>query len=525
MKSKSGEPIKISIRRWKKSDFSAIIECQKLAYQDIQALDIYDEHKLETQLRAFPEGQFVALVDEKIVGYASSLIVELDDSDNKRYFYDDITGNMSFNTHDPSGDTLYAADIAVNPEYRNLGISKKLYQRRKKLLSKFNLRRMVAYGRIPQYHEVAGQMTPEEYVEEVRKEKRKDSSLSAHLRAGYSVKAVLLDFYRDQSGLNYSTFLEYLNEDYDEGKRRVAASPISRTNRRMRVCTSQFEVRSIHSWKEFEYTCRFFGKTASTYHCHFLVFPEYFTTSLRALFPDENDPIGVVYKLADMSNQILELMVDIAVKEQLYIIAGTTPVKRGDKIYNVAYFITPTGEVHSQDKIHITPGEREEWGISPGEKLKIFETPFGRIAIQVCYDVEFPESTRLLAMAGVEVLFVPFNTDEPRSFNRVKYCAQARAVENYIYVVTSGLVGNLFSSGVSLINYGQSAVYTPSDVAFPDRATSGIADPNTETVVTAELDLEILTLQREIGTVRPFFDRRSDMYELNSKIAIEKIRV
>ena len=177
-----------------------------------------------------------------------------------------------------------------------------------------------------------------------------------------------------------------------------------------------------------------------------------------------------------------------------------------------------------QDKLHITPGERKEWDIRPGDGLKVFDTPLGRIAIQVCYDIEFPESSRLLTLAGAEVIFVPFSTDERKAYNRVRFTAQARAVENSIYVVLAGNVGNLPIRSY-LINYGQAAIFTPSDFQFPLNATAGEAEPNAETVVISDLDLTSLAVQREVGSTRTLYDRRPDLYELRSKIPIKQVRV
>ena len=121
----------------------------------------------------------------------------------------------------------------------------------------------------------------------------------------------------------------------------------------------------------------------------------------------------------------------------------------------------------------------------------------------------------MLTLAGVEVLFVPFSTDERKAYSRVKFCAHARAVENYVYVVISGNVGNLPNVRSYLINYGQSAILTPSDFAFPVDCIEGEADPNTETVVIADLDINNLHLQREIGSVRPLYDLKAlDKIEL-----------
>src|SRR5690606_16491504 len=111
---------------------------------------------------------------------------------------------------------------------------------------------------------------------------------------------------------------------------------------------------------------------------------------------------------------------------------------REGKIYNSAYLFTPTGNVYWQDKLHITPSERRYWGIEAGDTIKVFDSPLGRFGIQICYDIEFPELTRIMVNHGLEILFCPFSTDERKAYYRVRYCAHARAIENYIYVVLAG---------------------------------------------------------------------------------------
>src|SRR5690606_3532432 len=104
-------------------------------------------------------------------------------------------------------------------------------------------------------------------------------------------------------------------------------------------------------------------------------------------------------------------------------------------------------------------------------------------------------------------------------------CVQARAVENVIYVVMAGCVGNLPQVRSFLVNYGQAAVCTPCDVSFPKDGVLAEADPNTETVVIAELDLNDLAVHRDLGSVRPLQDRRPDLYSLSSTSKIEIVRV
>jgi len=237
------------------------------------------------------------------------------------------------------------------------------------------------------------------------------------------------------------------------------------------------------------------------------------------------EPVKAIRKLASMEDKYIVMFKRFAKKHQLYIIGGSTVISRKDgHLYNVSHFFTPRGKVYTQDKLHVTPFEREIWNIRPGHGLKVFDTPFGRIAIQVCYDIEFPEVSRLLALAGAEVIFVPFSTDEKKEYYRIRYSAQARSVENYIYTVISGNAGNLPTKQY-LLNYSQSAIITPNDFSFPTLAVAAEADPNVETVVVGELALSNLAKQREVGSVKPLYDSHTDIFELKSNIPIEVIHV
>jgi predicted amidohydrolase/GNAT superfamily N-acetyltransferase len=514
---------KITVRRWKEEDLPEIVKIQQAAYPNFARKDLCDERNYRYQFMAFPEGQLIAEVDGIAVGYATSLIVQIDD-ESPWYSYAEITGLGTFSTHNPSGDTLYGADIAVHPEWRGLGIAGKLYLGRKKLLTRFNLRRMVAGGRVPGYVEYAGKMTPEEYIKMVQDGKIKDMALTAHIKAGYNIKGVHMDYLEDAESLNFATFLEMENPKFNATRRKISISPIKAPVRKVRVCAAQYQMRRIQSWADFTQQADFFIQTADEYHSHFLLFPELFTAQLFSAMDKTLNTVEAVAELAKMTDLYLEYFQEKAKETGLFIIAGSHPVIRDGLTYNVAHLFTPSGNIYTQDKIHITPGERIHWGIAPGQGIKIFDTGLARIAIQVCYDIEFPEVARLLTLAGVEIIFVPFSTDERKSYMRVRYTAQARAVENMIYVVLSGNIGNLPQVSSFLINYGQAAILTPSDVGFPMNGIMAEAESNSETVVMADLDLVTLSQQRELGSVTPLLDRRNDLYEIRAKTKVEVIR-
>ncbi len=115
-------------------------------------------------------------------------------------------------------------------------------------------------------------------------------------------------------------------------------------------------------------------------------------------------------------------------------------LKTGELI-NRCHFFSPAGDVGVQDKLHMTRFEKEDWIVRSGKRFKVFDTDFGKVAIAICYDVEFPELARTAARAGATVLIVPSCTDDRQGYLRVRYCAQARAIENQMYVLACNRTG------------------------------------------------------------------------------------
>jgi predicted amidohydrolase len=199
------------------------------------------------------------------------------------------------------------------------------------------------------------------------------------------------------------------------------------------------------------------------------------------------------------------------------IICGSLPIYEDDKLYNVAYLCRRDGSWDVQYKIHITPNELTSWMFSGGETIKVFDTDAGKIGILICYDIEFPELGRIMAEQGLEILFVPFVTDTQNGYNRVRHCAQARAIENECYVAIAGCVGNLPRVSNMDIQYAQSAVFSPSDFAFPTNTIVSEATPNTEMTLIVDVNLDLLKELHVHGSVRNLKDRRTDLYSLKWK--------
>lgn len=515
---------RLKVRRATLADIPSLYACQLAAYGGMKPEDLCDERVLAMQVQNFPDGIIVAVKGELVVGYATSLIVELDD-ESPWYSYNEITGSGTFTTHTPCGDTLYGADIAVHPEHQGKGISGRLYKARKRILKRFNLRRMVAGGRIPGYKKVVSKYSPEQYVQEVIDGNLTDPALNAHLKAGYTVRGVHMGYLDDEQSLDYATFLEYENPDFNSQRRRIAAAPLKAPVRKVRVCAVQYQMRSITTFEEFANQVQVFVTTAERYHCHFLLFPELFTVQLFNTFAQRTSSKEAILKVAHLIDRFRELFIAEAARAGIFIIAGSIPVEIDGELFNSSHLFTPTGEVHTQEKLHLTTEERRDFGFSAGSRLRVFDTGHARIGILLGYDVLFPELARLQTLAGAEILFVPFSTDERKAYSRISCTARARAVENIVYVAMAGNVGNLPQVESFLVNYGESVIYTPCDFAFPEDGIAASADSDSETVVISDLDLGALHMTREMGSVRPLRDRRSDFYVLNSAIPIEKVRV
>ncbi len=223
-----------------------------------------------------------------------------------------------------------------------------------------------------------------------------------------------------------------------------------------------------------------------------------------------HDPLNIYETGSKQAPRFIDLMSGLAQKNRIYIVAGTIPVMDGitEMVHNDSFFFGPSGGCGVQGKLHMTRFETEECRISARTGLKVFDTEFGRLAITVCYDVEFPEIVRAMAHEGANILVVSTSTDDRQSFLRVRYCAQARAIENQMYVIQSCTVGSLPMVPAVHLNYGQASILTPSDFPFSRDGILAEGNPNIEMMVIGELNLKTIQESRSTGTVLTLQDSR-----------------
>lgn len=277
---------------------------------------------------------------------------------------------------------------------------------------------------------------------------------------------------------------------------------------RIRIAAAQYpigEPASLDAWED--KIAQWVADGAAT-GAELLVFPEYAAIEQAAAFgPGVSSSLeATLAAVADLAGRRVTLHQELAEKHRVHILVGSGPVKTNDGRYvNAAQLVTPAGLVGEQEKIIMTPFERD-WGISPGGPLRVFETALGMIGVAICYDCEFPLLVRALAEAGAEIVLVPSCTERVSGFHRVATGAKARALENTIVTVQSPTVGDALWSPAVDRNSGLAAIYVPSehDVSDSGVIAEGVLDR--PMWVAGTVDLARLRRVRATGEMRNYAD-------------------
>lgn len=500
------------IRRAKKSDITEITALCKKVYTDFSP---YSKAHLSGHINTFPEGQFVALYNGKIIGYCASIIVS-EARALSQHNWEEITGVGYGSTHTPDGDYIYGVDVFVDPEYRGMRVGERFYKERKKLCEELRLKGIVFGGRLPNLKKKLKELkTPEAYIDAVKSKKIRDNVLSFQLHQNFEVIGILKDYLpSDKASMGMAAHLLWKNPQTPFVPRKKKRYGV-RESGTVRLASVQYQQRKITSFEKFEQYVTYFVDVVSDYDADFVLFPELFTLQLLSIENEEVPPSEAIDHLTQYTDRLQTLFSELAIKYNVNIIAGSHPTKlKNGLIQNICMVCLRDGAVYEQAKIHPTPNEEYWWNIHGGDSLDVIETDCGPIGVLICYDSEFPELSRHLVDQGANILFVPFCTDERQSYLRVRYCAQARAVENQVYVVMSGNVGNLPSVHNMDIQYAQSCILTPCDFPFARDGIAADTTPNVESVIFADLRIEDIQRARHNGTVQNLKDRRHDLYSV-----------
>jgi predicted amidohydrolase/GNAT superfamily N-acetyltransferase len=502
---------KIEVATLRPEHYAQLIDVMRAAYPDWQG-SYWSQGAIERLINRFPQGQLVVLDDDRVVGCALSIIVRYDDFGD-HHTYRQITGNYTFSTHTEKGDTLYGIEVFVHPDYRGMRLGRRLYDARKELCEKLNLKAIIFGGRVPNYHKYAGELSPREYLQKVRLKEIYDPVLTFQLSNDFHVKKLVRNYMEgDAQSQEYATILQWDNVYYATEREGIQ----SRMRKSVRIGLVQWKMRLFHSVDDLFQQAEYFIDSISSYKADFAVFPEFFNGPLLAEFNAMSEA-EAMRALAQYTDEIVKTFSRLAVEYNVNIITGSMPSYAGDALLNIGHLCHRNGKTERYEKLHITPDEQKYWGLRGGDVLRTYETDAGRIGVLICYDVEFPELARLLADEGMQILFVPFMTDTQNAYMRVRLCAQARAIENECFVALTGSVGNLPKIENLDIHYSQAAVLTPCDFAFPSNGVKSEATPNTEMILIADVDLKLLDELHAYGSVRNLRDRRRDFYRLERK--------
>lgn len=501
---------KIELVYLKLDDYLEIKEVMRSAYTSMPNSYWGEEH-ISSLVEKFPEGQVVIKVNDQIAGCAFSIILDYDKFD-ENHTYKEITANYTFDSHTADGDVLYGIDVFIKPEYRGLRLGRRLYDYRKELCEKLNLRGIAFGGRIPNYHKYSNELTPKQYIEKVKRKEIHDPVLNFQISNDFHPARILKGYLEgDEASHEFAVLLEWDNIYYEK-----PITKVSVTKKIVRLGLIQWQMRPYKDVEHLLNQAEYFIDAISGYRCDFALFPELFNAPLMAQHNHLSEP-EAIRELATYTDEIVQKISNLSISYNINIITGSMPEMKNGKLYNVGYLCKRDGSVERYEKIHITPNEAKVWGMQGGSELKVFDTDCGKIGILICYDSEFPELSRLLADDGMDILFVPFLTDTQNGYSRVRNCAQARAIENECYVAIAGSVGNLPNVHNMDIQFAQSMVFTPCDFAFPTNGIKAEATPNTEMILIADVDIDLLRELNGFGSVRNLKDRRTDLYDLRRK--------
>ncbi|MDI3259016.1 MAG: carbon-nitrogen hydrolase family protein [Sinobacteraceae bacterium] len=279
---------------------------------------------------------------------------------------------------------------------------------------------------------------------------------------------------------------------------------------RFNLALAQFGVYAPRSWSEVEARLAREVTTAAGQGAKLLVFPEYAAMTLAALLPPavQGDLRGQIAHLQRFREDYLSLHRRLAREHGVYLLAGSFPWEVAPGRFRNRAFLCPPheGRADYQDKRVMTRFEREAWNIEGGAEipLKVFDTALGALAIDICYDVEFPALAAAQADTGAALILVPSCTDTLAGHHRVHVAARARALENQCLVAVAPLVGAAPWSPAIDVNRGAAALYGPPDRGFPDDGLLACGTLDQPGWVYAEVDLARVAQVRTEGQVFNF---------------------
>jgi predicted amidohydrolase len=266
----------------------------------------------------------------------------------------------------------------------------------------------------------------------------------------------------------------------------------------MRVGVAQMEPRLGEPERNLE-ACLARLEEAAAAGCALLVLPECAFSGYMFESPEE-----AALSAEEIPGPASEALTESCRRLDLYCVAGVLE-RSGELLHNTAVLAGPYGLVGRYRKTHLPFLGVDRFTV-PGNEAGVFETPIGRIGVEICYDLRFPELTRALALAGAELVAHPTNFPLPARFN-TEFITRARAAENRIYLLTANRVGRERWAEFC----GWSQIVDPSGRRLAE------AGATEEALLVGEVDLEEARTKDFVGReseyeLHLFGDRRPELY-------------
>lgn len=284
----------------------------------------------------------------------------------------------------------------------------------------------------------------------------------------------------------------------------------------VKVSTVQFKFEGYSSFEDFANTVQRIFKDIPL-DSDYVLFPELVTIGLLTTYDSYSKFTSRDNcKLADFLDDYIELFNTLSKARNQVIIAGSTLEQEGPHTYNTAYIFDGKGNYVKHRKTHIFPAE-SDWDTKEGDILETFYIGPVRIGVAICYEIEIPEIATIYSRQGADIIFCPSYTFTEHGFWRVRHCAEARCIENQLYVIHSPIIGEV--EGVIETGFGSSANLSPCELPWTSNGMMEECTTSDFEVITSILDIDTLYEKRKSGVATTFYDRkrRNDLYQKYSK--------
>jgi GNAT superfamily N-acetyltransferase len=347
---------KLIVRQAVPADIDGIRALMLKAYPSFGPAGVYSDAQLRGQMHQFPEGQFVATYEGRIIGYCATFRIP-EALALARHDWATITGRGYASRHDPQGDWIYGMDVCVDPDFRGRRIGQRLYNERRRLCQHLRLKGIVFAGRMPNLARRWSRVgSAEKYLQLVLEGKQRDPVIGFQIRNGFEPIGVLPDYLPiDHDSRGFATHMIWRNPQVPSD---AASTPQRVMRRPQTVCVAavQYQLRAVSSFEEFAHQVEYFVDVVADYKADFAVFPELFTSQLLSIENRKIPAADAIAALTNYTGKLKEMMSGLAVNYNVNIIGGSHPTREADgEVYNISYVCLRDGSVHEQ---HKTDAER-----------------------------------------------------------------------------------------------------------------------------------------------------------------------